>query len=285
VNNGAAETWRLRVRHHTGFRYDAEVSASYNEARVTPLTDIDQTMLESQVLVSPKASINRYWDYWGSHVTAFDLHVLHTELSVEATSLVETHPARRIAEEIGWDGLLDRRMQDRHVEYLLPTPHTQIDADLAASAREVAAGLSPTQAARAVADWMRSEVAYVPGATGVHTVAMEAWSERKGVCQDLAHLTIGVLRSLGIPARYVSGYLHNREAGLGETAVGESHAWVQWWDGEWTSFDPTNGKPVGTEHVVVARGRDYWDVPPHKGVYSGPPATALGVEVQVTRVA
>lgn len=278
------ETWRLRVRHRTGFRYEAPVDTSYNEARVTPLTDIDQTTLESLISVSPKASVARYWDYWGSHVTAFDLHVAHTELAVEATSVVETHPAPRTAETIDWAGLRSPQIQDRHVEYLLPTPHTQIDRELAVAARKVAADAPPAQAARAVAEWMRSQVAYEPGATGVHTIAMEAWAERKGVCQDLAHLTVGALRSLGIPARYVSGYLHNREAGLGETASGESHAWVQWWDGEWTSFDPTNGKPVGPEHVVVARGRDYWDVPPHKGVYSGPPHT-MGVEVQVTRIA
>jgi transglutaminase-like putative cysteine protease len=114
---------------------------------------------------------------------------------------------------------------------------------------------------------------------------MEAWSERKGVCQDLAHLTVGAVRSLGVPARYVSGYLHDRDAPLGQAVTGESHAWVQWWDGEWTSFDPTNGRPAGPEHIVVARGRDYWDVPPHKGVYAGPPATSLGVEVEVARIA
>ncbi|MGQ0846380.1 MAG: transglutaminase family protein [Sporichthyaceae bacterium] len=279
------ETWRLRVRHITGFHYETPVSASYNEARMTPLTDVGQTTLESRVSISPRAAVSRYWDYWGSHVTAFDLQTPHTELTVEAMSVVETHPGMPTGQTVDWDTLLSTRVHDVHVEYLLPTPHTHVDGELAAAAREIAADLTPDQAAYAVSDWMRSEVAYVTGSTGVHTVAMEAWADRKGVCQDLAHLTVGALRCLGIPARYVSGYLHNTEAGLGETVTGESHAWVQWWDGDWTSFDPTNGKPVGPEHVVVARGRDYWDVPPHKGVYSGPPATNLGVEVQITRLA
>ena len=142
------------------------------------------------------------------------------------------------------------------------------------------------EAARACAEWLRGEVRYVPGSTGVHTVAKEAWDARAGVCQDLAHLTVGLLRGLGVPARYVSGYLHPApEAGIGETVTGQSHAWVEWWDGAWTPYDPTNGKPVGVEHVVVARGRDYWDVPPHKGVYAGPGGTSLSVEVDVTRVA
>ncbi|MGQ0465778.1 MAG: transglutaminase family protein [Sporichthyaceae bacterium] len=279
------ETWRLKVRHVTGFRYDSAVSASYNEARMTPLSDGGQTTLESRVSINPRAAVSRYVDYWGSHVVAFDLQSPHTELTVEAVSVVETHPSLAGGDTVDWETLRDPRTQDTHVEFLLPTPHTHVADDLAAAARGIAADLEPGQAAYAVSDWMRSQVAYVPGATGVHTVAMEAWAERKGVCQDLAHLTVGALRSLGIPARYVSGYLHNREAALGETVTGESHAWVQWWDGEWTSFDPTNGKPVGPEHVVVARGRDYWDVPPHKGVYSGAAATALGVEVQVTRLA
>src|SRR5205085_2787593 len=126
----------------------------------------------------------------------------------------------------------------------------------------------------------------VTGATGVHTSAMEAWAERKGVCQDLAHLTVGLLRALGLPARYVSGYLHPiADADIRATVNGQSHAWVEWWDGDWTPYDPTNGKPVSLEHVVVARGRDYGDVPPHKGIYSGASATALGVQVEVTRLA
>lgn len=279
-------TWRLRIRHRTGFRYDREVQASYNEARMTPLTDLGQTTLDSRVHISPSATVSRYWDYWGSYVTAFDVHDPHSELALEATSLVETSGAPRDGELAGWATLREDKLRDTHVEHLTATPHTQVDAELVERAREVAAALTPDVAAREVADWLRSQVEYVPGATGVHTAAMEAWAERKGVCQDLAHLTVGLLRGIGIPARYVSGYLHPApDAGIGETVAGESHAWVEWWDGAWSPYDPTNGKPIGLEHVVVARGRDYWDVPPHKGVYSGAAATALGVLVEVTRVA
>jgi transglutaminase-like putative cysteine protease len=274
------------VRHCTGFRYSAEILSSYNEARMTPLTDVSQTMLESRVQVSPRASLARYRDYWGATVTAFDVHTPHTELVIEALSVVETHPGSQRREGIGWETLRDPRVRDTHIEYLAPTPHTGIAGEVRAAASEVAGTLPPRVAAREVADWLRGRIAYVPGSTGVQTKAMEAWAEGKGVCQDLAHLTVGVLRELGIPARYVSGYLHPVEgAAIGTAVTGESHAWVQWWDGDWNSYDPTNGKPVGEEHIVVARGRDYWDVPPHKGVYSGPAGTALGVTVEVTRLA
>jgi transglutaminase-like putative cysteine protease len=279
-------TWRLRVRHRTAIRYEAPVLASYNEARMTPLSDAGQTTLESRVSISPTAGVSRYRDYWGSQVTAFDVHTPHVDLVLDAVSVVETHPPAHAVEPVGWDVLRDERVRDTYVEFLTPTAHTRVDDALLAPARQVAADRAPADAARTVAEWLREEVSYEAGVTGVHTLAMEAWTERRGVCQDLAHLTVGTLRGLGIPARYISGYLHpHPDADIGTAVVGESHAWVQWWQGDWTSFDPTNGKPVGPEHVVVGRGRDYWDVAPHKGVYCGPAGTALDVQVEVTRLA
>jgi transglutaminase-like putative cysteine protease len=94
-----------------------------------------------------------------------------------------------------------------------------------------------------------------------------------------------MLRALGLAARYVSGYLHPRpSAAIGESVVGQSHAWVEWWAGRWTAYDPTNGVPVGERHVVVGRGREYGDVPPLKGVYAGPKSTGQAVEVSITRL-
>jgi transglutaminase-like putative cysteine protease len=279
-------TWRLRIRHHTSFRYDEDVVASYNEARMTPVTDLVQTTLDARVQVSPSATISRYWDYWGSYVTAFDVHTPHRELTVEATSVVETGVMTRSTDAVDWAVLAEERFRDSYVESLSPTPQTTVEAELVELVRAAVGFLPPEGTARGVTDWVREQMEYVPGVTGVHTSAMEAWAERRGVCQDLAHLSVGLLRSLGIPARYVSGYLHPApEADFGHTVEGESHAWVEWWDGDWTPCDPTNGRPVGLEHVVVARGRDYGDVPPHKGIYSGPPATDLTVLVEVTRLA
>ena len=112
---------------------------------------------------------------------------------------------------------------------------------------------------------------YMRGVTGVHSTAAEAWGERKGVCQDIAHVALGALRSVGIPARYVSGYLHpDAGAAIGQTVIGESHAWVEWFAGEWRGYDPTNLAEVGELHVLVGRGRDYSDVSPLRGVYAGP---------------
>jgi len=128
---------------------------------------------------------------------------------------------------------------------------------------------------------------YQTGATGVHTAAADAWAAGSGVCQDYAHLALGALRGMGIPARYVSGYLHPRaDAEIGETLAGESHAWVEWWQGGWVGFDPTNDTPATDRHVVVARARDYRDVPPIRGLLAGPAGTStLTVTVETTRLA
>jgi transglutaminase-like putative cysteine protease len=115
---------------------------------------------------------------------------------------------------------------------------------------------------------------------------VDAWQAGEGVCQDYAHLTLAMLRAVGVPARYVSGYLHTKpDAGVGETVVGESHAWIEAWTGGWWGFDPTNDLPIGHRHVWVATGRDYGDVSPLKGIYSGGAATAIEVTVHMTRLA
>ena len=114
--------------------------------------------------------------------------------------------------------------------------------------------------------WVRDQLTYVPGTTGVHTSAVEAWEGGEGVCQDFAHLTLAVLRSMGLPGRYCSGYVHpDGDADLGATLEGESHAWIEVWSGDWQPFDPTAGNAIAEHHVLVARGRDYADVAPVRG--------------------
>lgn len=129
-------------------------------------------------------------------------------------------------------------------------------------------------------------VEHVPGVTAVHTPGIEAWRVRKGVCQDMAHLTVGALRSVGIPTRYVSGYLHPEHTGeIGITVTRESHAWVEWWVGHWVGHDPTNEIDVGAHHVVLGRGREYQDVAPIRGIHAGRGTQSLDVQVRITREA
>jgi transglutaminase-like putative cysteine protease len=126
----------------------------------------------------------------------------------------------------------------------------------------------------------------MPRSTGVQTGAQEAFDKCQGVCQDIAHLTVALLRETGVPARYVSGYLFPKpDAEPGEEVTGQSHAWVEYWTGEWAACDPTNDTGVGQRHVVVAAGRDYADVPPLKGIYHGAPSRTMEVTVALTRLA
>jgi transglutaminase-like putative cysteine protease len=279
-------TWRLRVRHRTGYSYDGEVKSSFNEARMTPLTDSTQITLESRIEVHPASHTYRYRDYWGTVVTSFDLHTPHSELVVTATSVVETFLRTPESGGLIWSDLQSEQVADRQAEWLELTPRTDPDGELAELARAAVGASPPTEAAVACVMAVRENMEYVFGATGVHSTGLDAWRERKGVCQDFAHVSLAMLRSLGLPARYVSGYLHPQDsADIGDTVTGESHAWVEWWDGAWIGYDPTNGKPVSEQHVAVARGRDYDDVTPLKGIYSGAKSSALGVLVEVTRLA
>jgi transglutaminase-like putative cysteine protease len=279
-------TRRLKIVHRTGFRYEGTVAASYNEARMTPLNTQAQTVLAARVTVDPVTWAFSYKDYWDTQVTAFDVLVPHSELAVVSSSTVEVHVPPTAVRGVGWEALAARENADAVSEFTPQTASTTPHAEVVAMAAEAAADLAPDRAARAVCEQLRAEMEYVPGSTVVTTDAAEAWADRKGVCQDFAHLTIGALRTLGIPARYVSGYLHPKAgAEIGETVQGESHAWIEWWAGEWVAYDPTSLRPAGQDHVVVARGRDYTDVTPLKGIFAGRTSSSeLYVSVDVTRL-
>jgi len=280
-------TWRVEIEHTTGYKYRREVTSSYNEVRVTPISNDRQVVLDAEVAVAPAVSAFRYWDYWGTLVHAFDLHTPHTELAVTGRSVVETSaPLDDPGPALGWSELAAPDVCDRFAELLAPTRHVPIDDDVVEAARPLAAQATPADACLGAVAWARSRLRYEKGATTVASSATDALRLGAGVCQDFAHLTLAVLRAMGVPARYVSGYLHpSADAGVGATVSGESHAWVEAWTGDWASFDPTNGEVVGERHVVVGRARDYADLSPLQGIYHGGPAEALGVTVTLTRLA
>jgi transglutaminase-like putative cysteine protease len=278
--------WRVRVVHSTGYAYESPVTASFNEARLTPRSDNRQNVILSRVETVPATRSYRYLDYWGTAVTAFDLHAPHTELEVTASSVVETDKPEPPMEKVTWDELRSEAVLDKFDEVLSPTHYTPRSKRLRRVGERIAKYHDPHDAVIAAADWVNSELDYVAGTTGVHSSALDALREGKGVCQDFAHLTLAVLRGIGIPSRYVSGYLHpQRKAPVGETVDGQSHAWIQAWTGGWWNFDPTNDKEINEQYVSVGVGRDYADVTPLKGIYSGGGSTDLDVVVEISRLA
>ncbi|MGY1858228.1 transglutaminase family protein [Modestobacter sp. SYSU DS0290] len=281
-----ADRWRLQIVHRSAFRYGGPVRSSYNEARMTPENSTRQTTLRSRVEIEPAASVLVYRDYWGSTVTAFDLHGPHTELVVTATSVVEAGPEPHLPDPVGWAELATPEVLDRFGEMLRPTTLTAMDPPVVREVRAAVGDAGPREAGHVVCRFVREHIEYLSGATNVKTNAMQAWTRGLGVCQDISHVSIGLLRALGLPARYVSGYLHPvPDAGVGQAVTGESHAWVEWWDGGWSGYDPTNSVEIGPRHVTLGRGRDYADVPPLKGIFSGPASEGSTVTVEVTRLA
>jgi transglutaminase-like putative cysteine protease len=277
---------RLRIVHRTGFEYPVPASASYNEARMAPVADSRQYVLHSGLEIRPGAAQHAYLDYWGTQVATFEVLTEHQELSVTATSVVEVLPALAAGRIYAWEQLtVDARssitLTELSMQTPLTTPHPEV-VELALAAKEL--GRSPYGTAVELCRAIGERMDFVPGVTGVQTTAADAWGEHRGVCQDITHVAVGALRSIGIPARYVSGYLHpDPAAGIGVTVVGESHAWVEWFAGDWYGYDPTNQTEPGEFHVLVGRGRDYADVTPLRGVYAGADSSALFVRVEITQ--
>ena len=277
---------RLRIVHTSTFRYADPVVASYNEARMTPLSLPGQSVLETRLEIQPQTWSHDFRDYWGTHVTAFEVIAPHRSLVLTAEHVVEVAERPAPAQSVTWDVLRGPEVRDRLAEHLGTTDATDVPEEVVSLARAAAEGLEPAAAPEAVCRALRDEMEYIPGVTTVHTPAAEAWASRTGVCQDMAHLVLGALRAIGVPARYVSGYLHPDSSGeVGTTVTGESHAWVEWWAGEWYGYDPTNRVPAGEHHVVLARGRCYDDVAPLRGIYAGAQTQDLVVRVRITREA
>jgi transglutaminase-like putative cysteine protease len=275
---------RLHLVHTTRFTYGGPVTASYNEARMTPLSGPGQTVLSSRLALEPHTWRHDYRDYWGTAVTTFEVLQAHQSLLIRAEAEVDVTGVPWPQTPAGWDTVRSAPVRDRFAELLADSAATRAPDEVADLAADLAAGRPPLDAAQQVCLALHDAVEYVPGATAVHSAAAEAWAERKGVCQDMAQLTAGALRSIGIPTRYVSGYLHpRRDAALGEVVVGESHAWVEWWVGQWVAFDPTNAVPVTDSHVVLGRGREYGDVAPLRGIYAGSGTDGLDVTVEISR--
>ncbi|MGO9783261.1 MAG: transglutaminase family protein [Streptosporangiaceae bacterium] len=279
-------SWRIGIVHTTRVSYSGTARASYNEARMTPPAMPRQMVLATRVQTGVNAPIWTYRDYWGTTVSCFDIQEPHHELLVQATATVQTTAPQPAKPPLAWPDLREQAASSYVLEFLGETSRTTLDPQAAAEVTGWVTGAEPDEAAREIVKLVHGRVSYQPGSTGVQTSAHEAWAARSGVCQDMAHISVALLRAAGLPARYVSGYLHpDPKAEPGHTVAGQSHAWAEYWTGEWVPVDPTSLAPVGERHVILGRGRDYADVSPLRGIYSGAPSVAMEVTVEVTRLA
>lgn len=261
----------LRVEHTTTFSYDGPIVEAYTELRLRPLDDGGQHCSSFRIETDPGGMrIREYSDHFGNDVMHFDLLESHDRLEVHATSEVTTR-------ETFSDGRRAPSLLERH-EFLSQTAYAPFSERVRAFTTTHVAGEAASERAYALMQGVRAELIYDSGATHVRTRADEALELGRGVCQDFAHLLLASCRLEGIPARYVSGYLHDPAFDGGNAA---SHAWVDAWDEErgWISLDPTHDREQTDHYVRVATGRDYGDVPPTLGVFRGNATETLDVTV------
>lgn len=276
----------IALRYVTRFRYRSPVWDSHNALRACPRSDIHQDRLDYQLAITPPARVHTYTDRWGTRVDTFGVRPAHEELVVDARASVRTKPRDTPTEADGAE-LADTGFRTDHWAYLQPSRHTAWTQPMVDEARELVAGAAGTkERVRRISNHVHATMSYVPGATGIGVDPAHVWKEKAGVCQDYAHVTISLLRAVGIPARYVSGYFYAADPSEGASPDGEeivvaTHAWIEaaipgagWW-----ALDPTNGLEAGERHVTIGHGRDYDDVTPLRGVYYGNTDHELAVEV------
>lgn len=294
------------VLHQTRYLYADEVVSSHNEAHLLPRALATQTPSNVQLRIDPAPDTVRWHqDYYGNDVVFFNLQTAHRELTIRTESDVALDPAPRFdpARSTPWEevaaGVRLARTPDalEAFEYVFDSPFVAASETLAAYARpSFAPGRPLAEAVLDFAHRIHGEFFYDPEATTLDTPVEDALRERHGVCQDFAHVMIGGLRSLGLPARYVSGYLRSRRKAKAEARppaeaelVGSeaSHAWVAVWCPTlgWIEVDPTNDLVPSHRHIVLAWGRDYDDVSPVKGVTLGGGSHTVEVTVEVKPVA
>jgi transglutaminase-like putative cysteine protease len=278
----------FKVHHLTRFRYDAPVSESVMEVRLQPRTEGAQRCLRFELATSPRARVFAYQDPLGNVVHHFDIPARHRELTITAESVVEFVADTVLPDAIApsaWDELDSTTCRDRHVDFVQPSHFASPTRKLAALGNDldVRRRDDPLSTLRMLNTRLFEALEYKPDSTRVDSPIDEAIEKRAGVCQDFAHVMITLVRGLGVPCRYVSGYLFHQGGAHERSLASASHAWVEAWLPVlgWVGFDPTNDALAGNRHIRVAIGRDYADVPPTRGVFKGNSRSELGVSVRV----
>jgi transglutaminase-like putative cysteine protease len=284
------------IHHQTTFTYEDVVSVSQHVLHLTPRTHPRQTALESALVVAPSPAVDlRGTDYFGNPVRYLTIQEPHEQLIVDARSRVDVRPEPEpleLSSSEPWEEVRRRLVDEAALsayEFSFESPYVVASEDVQHYARQsFEAGRPLLEAAMDLTSRIYRDFEYRGGVSDVATPVRDVFAMRKGVCQDFAHLAIACLRSLGLAARYVSGYLLTRAPEGKAKLVGSdaSHAWLSVWSGGpgWVDFDPTNNMLPGAEHITVGWGRDYGDVSPINGFIVGGGSHRVQVAVDVSPV-
>ena len=277
----------LSISHLTRYSYEGKVRDSFNEARLQPITDSLQKCQEFQFYIDPATPVRDYPDFYGNCVHYFDVPEPHESLQVEAKSLVQTYlEDRGPIPLVGQDALDDLLIKDTHFDFLNSSEFVSLQAEVWREALDaLPGGLTDVwNDTIKIGEHIHRNYKYTPLSTTVNTRAVEVVRKKQGVCQDFAHLMLGLCRIHKIPARYVSGYFLNQHKLPGE--IEASHAWLEVFipGYGWKGYDPTHRRVPDTRYVRLAAGRDYGDIRPVGGTFRGKGTRKMVVEVSVQRV-
>lgn len=282
----------FHVTHTTRYLYQTPVSHCLNEVRLTPRQSVGQDVRESAIRVQPQPAFMRHrQDYYGNDVTSFEVFEKHGRLEATAESIVEVQGEHRnFMPLMSWESARDQIAAQADAasmaasEFVYHSPYIPGIPQLYEYARPTFRADRPLlEAAVDLTEQIHRDFKYHPKSTSIDVPLAEVLRHRRGVCQDFAHVMIGVLRSLRLAARYVSGYVRPGPKVVGAQA---SHAWVSLFvpGSGWVSFDPTNNLMVSDSHITLAWGRDYGDVTPVKGITLGGAGQSVEVEVYVRAI-
>lgn len=276
---------KLRILHRTEYRYALPVRNNNNELRVTPLDNARQRTILHLVRVLPAVKMRRYQDLYRNTVSFFEIEEAHKSLIIDVSSVVETAatPFEALPQEALLSALAKPEVAESFQPYLQSEGPVQITPQIWRTAIDVKADRKEVVAVvQGLMNFVHETCSYVPGVTTVSTSTEEFFAKPQGVCQDFAHLMLALCRALGIPARYICGYVYDPKRGevLGSHA---SHAWCEVWipGYGWFGLDPTNRRPVNEAYVASAVGRDYRDATPIRGSYWGTGDREMRVTVHV----
>jgi transglutaminase-like putative cysteine protease len=274
---------RYDIYHRTRYDYAAPVGDSFNDVRLQPMPIPEQVVENFLLRVLPAARLTHFKDFYSNWVNHFEIPELHNYLLIEAQSRVITRPVAPLPVEgniCPFDKMREAPNIERCFDYLQSSRYVELSPEAWRLALDATHGIGDAWlAALALMKYVNGLLKYESNSTHVHTHMSEVLKDRRGVCQDFAHLMLGLCRSLKIPARYVSGYLATESASA-------THAWVEVFipGHGWRGLDPTHNCQIGETYVKIGNGRDYADVSPISGNYRGTLERKMTVEVKITVV-
>jgi transglutaminase-like putative cysteine protease len=273
---------KWEIVHRTSFTYSSPVRDSFNEARLQPFSDGSQTVDHFLLKVLPAARLRHHHDFYSNTVHHFEIVEPHSTLTVESHLRVTVTPRQPIsATAAPWPlaRIGEASRETLVFDFLQESRFVEMSPEFWRRAIDATDGITDTwQAALALMNWVYANLKYIPATTNANTHSREVLRERRGVCQDFAHVMIGLCRSLKIPALYVSGYLATETASA-------THAWVEVLVPSvgWIALDPTHNRQPDETYVKVAVGRDYADAAPIRGTYKGTTERTMDVSVRIER--